>query len=251
MKHLVDIANLNAVSEMKFKASDQLLILCNNMDTITIDQVTMLSEKKVALEFVRYENEEEKMVLFGYLLGKHGANILAHGMELPSFLQEKTPAKRTRTVTKTKVEPKTAAAAKETKKSPAKTVKQVPTKEPAKAPVKAPKTVDKSTETNAKGQTKVTTKKAELPRIPVAKATKSDDERVEALKKLLKITAEDIQYSFDTNFMMGRIISYVSTATSDEDVRNALEFNFRSDTNHIVADAVMKNLAKVRKIINQ
>ncbi len=246
MKHLVDIANLNAVSEMKFKASDQLLILCNNMDTITIDQVTMLSEKKVALEFVRYENEEERMVLFGYLLGKHGANILAHGMELPSFLQEKAPAKRTR-----KAEAKTVAAAKETKKSPAKTVKQVPTKEPTKAPVKAPKTVDKSTETNAKGRTKVTTKKAEAPRIPVAKATKSDDERVEALKKLLKVTAEDIQYSFDTNFMMGRIISYVSTATSDEDVRNALEFNFRSDTNHIVADAVMKNLAKVRKIINQ
>jgi len=246
MKHLIDIVNLDVVRDMKFKPSDQLLILCNNTDMVTIDQVTMLSDKKVSMEFVRYEQESDRPVLFGYLLGKYGSNICVHGMELPGFLEEKAPVKRTRPAVKGANNTAVAKTASKKTTSTAKTASES-TKKAAKKETPAAEKVETQKKERTKRQSKVTEETTVSP----AKDEKSDDPRIEALKKLLKITAEDIQYSFNTNFMMGRIISYVSTATTDEDVRNALEFNFRSDTNHLVADAVMKNLAKVRKIIAQ
>ena len=89
----------------------------------------------------------------------------------------------------------------------------------------------------------------ETPVVSTSPVNNDLNDKKARLQKLLGITSEDIGYSFDTQFLMGRVIDYVSKANTDEEIRNTIEFNVRSDVDHKLADAVMKNLAEVKKIV--
>ena len=92
--------------------------------------------------------------------------------------------------------------------------------------------------------------KEEKPATKTSGELKGDTKEAR-LQKILGITANDIGYSFGTEFMMGRIISHVNDAKTDGDLRSALEFNFRSDKEHLIADAVLKHVDEVRKLASE
>ena len=112
-------------------------------------------------------------------------------------------------------------------------------------------TNDKPKEGSKEKVSKSTKKTKETSVKKETKNESSEDTKIQELKKLLKITAEDIHYSFGTDFLMRRIIMFVSEARTDEDVQSSLEYNFVADKEHLVAKTVMAHLPEVKRIVNE
>ena len=253
MNYVTTAAGIEKLSS-NLKTTDKIYIFYKGSDVLRIDIVIGLLQIKAQKEFIRYASKEELMVNFGFLAARLGnLNVLDESLPVPDMLKDKISTKPTtrratssKTQTKKTVEKKPAV-----KTSTTKTKKEVEVKDSAE-PIKRGRKKKETTDASTKEVLKPTvTKKTTASDKSVSdiQEGKSDDPVVEALKKVIPVRASDFQYSIGTNFMMGRIKLYVSETPNNEDLKRALEFNFRGDKDHIVSDAVMKNIKKVRKIV--
>ncbi len=239
--YVVTTNELEKLSFDSLKATDTVYLFYTGMDSIKVDTVKKLINLKAQKQFVAYETKEELMVSFGFLAAKVGNLIvLDETIPVPEILKDKIKTGANAiTGTKRSTKKKTTKASKNKEE----TLKSNP--EPS------VQTNDKPNESPEKRVSRATKKTKETSVKKETKNESSEDIKIQELKKLLKITAEDIHYSFGTDFLMKRIILFVSEAKTDEDVQSSLEYNFVSDKEHLVANTVMAHLPEVKRIVNE
>ncbi len=211
------------------KASDTVYLFYKESDALKMNQVIGLLNSKAKKELIPYKTKDELMVSFAFLAAKTtNLTVLDTTIPVPELLKDKIKVStdtKEKAVTKRTVKRTTKDSEKKTKSK-----ETVPVEEKPKRKRRTSK-VSTNTDTNEN-------------------SNDDYDVQKEKLQKLLGITAEDIGYSLGTEFMIGRIITFVTESKTDEELRSSLEFNFRSDKDHIIADTVMKKIKDVRKIVH-
>jgi len=255
--YVVTTNELEKLSFDSLKATDNVYLFYKETDSIKVDVVKNLINLKAQKQFVAYETKEELMVSFGFLAAKVGnLVVLDETIPVPEILKDKIKTStNVSTGTKRSVKKKTTKASKNEKEPVPKTEKEPEPKTENETlnsnPEPSAQTNDKPSESSKEKVSKATKKTKETSVKKETKNESSEDIKIQELKKLLKITAEDIHYSFGTDFLMRRIIMFVSEARTDEDVRSSLEFNFVADKEHLVAKTVMAHLPEVKRIVNE
>ena len=247
--YVVTTNELEKLSFDSLKATDNVYLFYKETDSIKVDVVKNLINLKAQKQFVAYETKEELMVSFGFLAAKVGnLVVLDETIPVPEILKDKIKTGvNTSTRTKRSVKKKTTKAPKTEKEPESKTENETLNSNPE----PSAQTNDKPSESSKEKVSKATKKTKETSVKKETKNESSEDIKIQELKKLLKITAEDIHYSFGTDFLMRRIILFVSEARTDEDVQSSLEFNFVADKEHLVAKTVMAHLPEVKRIVNE
>ena len=247
--YVVTTNELEKLSFDSLKATDNVYLFYKETDSMKVDVVKNLINLKAQKQFVPYETKEELMVSFGFLAAKVGnLVVLDETIPVPEILKDKIKTGvNTSTRTKRSVKKKTTKAPKTEKEPESKTENETLNSNPE----PSAQTNDKPSESSKEKVSKATKKTKETSVKKETKNDSSEDIKIQELKKLLKITAEDIHYSFGTDFLMRRIILFVSEARTDEDVRSSLEYNFVADKEHLVAKTVMAHLPEVKRIVNE
>ena len=247
--YVVTTNELEKLSFDSLKATDNVYLFYKETDSMKVDVVKNLINLKAQKQFVPYETKEELMVSFGFLAAKVGnLVVLDETIPVPEILKDKIKTGvNTSTRTKRSVKKKTTKAPKTEKEPESKTENETLNSNPE----PSAQTNDKPSESSKEKVSKATKKTKETSVKKETKNESSEDIKIQELKKLLKITAEDIHYSFGTDFLMRRIILFVSEARTDEDVRSSLEYNFVADKEHLVAKTVMAHLPEVKRIVNE
>ena len=262
MNYITTATNLETLGA-NLKATDKVYIFYKGSDMLKVDTIIDLLKIKAQKEFIKYTRKEELMINFGYLVAKMGSfKVLDATIPVPDLLKDKAS---TKTPSRSKkVEQKTTEPVKRGRKKKenvtetvTKSVKKETTKVETKAEAPKKRGRKKKESDEILSETKPETRPIKKDPVEsnesdaqmVLKEGKSDDPIVEALKKILPVRASDFQYSMGTNFMMGRIKLYVSESKDDEDLRRALDFNFRGDKDHKVSTAVLNYIKKVRKVV--
>lgn len=247
--YVVTTNELEKLGIDSLKATDTVYLFYKETDSIKVDVVKNLINLKAQKQFVAYETKEELMVSFGFLAAKVGnLVVLDETIPVPEILKDKIKTgANTSTRTKRSAKKKTTKAPKAEKKPEPKTENETLNSNPE----PSIETNDKPKESSKEKVSRTTKKTKETSVKKETKNESSEDTKIQELKKLLKITAEDIHYSFGTDFLMKRIILFVSEAKTDEDVQSSLEYNFVADKEHLVAKTVMAHLPEVKRIVNE
>ncbi len=247
--YVVTTNELEKLSFDSLKATDNVYLFYKETDSMKVDVVKNLINLKAQKQFVPYETKEELMVSFGFLAAKVGnLVVLDETIPVPEILKDKIKTStNVSTGTKRSVKKKTTKAPKTEKEPESKTENETLNSNPE----PSAQTNDKPSESSKEKVSKATKKTKETSVKKETKNESSEDIKIQELKKLLKITAEDIHYSFGTDFLMRRIIMFVSEARTDEDVQSSLEYNFVADKEHLVAKTVMAHLPEVKRIVNE
>ena len=247
--YVVTTNELEKLSFDSLKATDNVYLFYKETDSIKVDVVKNLINLKAQKQFVAYETKEELMVSFGFLAAKVGnLVVLDETIPVPEILKDKIKTgTNASTGAKRSAKKKTTKAPKNEKEPVSKTENETLNSNPE----PSVQTNDKPKEGSKEKVSKSTKKTKETSVKKETKNESSEDTKIQELKKLLKITAEDIHYSFGTDFLMRRIIMFVSEARTDEDVQSSLEYNFVADKEHLVAKTVMAHLPEVKRIVNE
>lgn len=232
--------------DINLKATDKLFIFYKNSDSVRMDLVVKIGEIKAQKEFMVYNTKDELMIGFGFLVAKSsGIIVLDQTIPVPEMLRDKI-----KTIDKETTNTQKRKTSKRNKKENEKEITKVDTPISDDSANVTTNKIEEKPKKRAKKAPKEDSNKVGIIDSVPGKMDSDRKKKVERLKELLGITAEDIKYSFGTDFMMGRVITFVSESKTDDELRSSLEYNFRTDKEHLVAKTVMANINAVKKIVN-